>query len=398
MNHSPINNPDNYSNLKNWVDVLQVAFLKGKPPDVWPEATSETQDYKRLVDDLLSIHNFILQLADGDLSSDLKVKGGLAGSLISLQSNLRHLTWQVQQVAAGDLTQHIEFMGNLADLFNQMIQSLKKTRTELLESEERYRLLAENAADVIWTMDLNGNFTYISPSVKQLRGFSVDEAMAQTIEESLTPASAQFVRERMQELLVQVSKGEEVKGGIFQLEQSRKDGSILPIEVTISRLDDHDGNLVGIQGASRDITERVKTQIAEHEQRVLAEALSNTAAALNSAMSLDEVFDCLLKNIGHVVPHDTVDILTVDPTGHARIKRSEGYQHFSQEAQSELSTLVLSVEDTFNLRTMRDTCQPLLIHNLSDINWVQTKAAQWARSHLGTPIQVKGRLAGFLIL
>ena len=47
---------------------------------------------------------------------------------------------------------------------------------------------------------------------------------------------------------------------------------------------------------------------------------------------------------------------------------------------------------------MRDTSQPLLIHDLSEINWVQTKAAQWARSHLGTPIQVKGKLAGFLIL
>ena len=308
MNHSPIKNPDNYSNLKNWLDILQVAYMKGQPPAVWPEATSETQVYKQLVEDLLSIHNFILQLADGDLSNDLKVKGVLAGSLKSLQSNLRHLTWQVQQVATGDLTQHIEFMGDLADSFNQMIQNLEKTRTELLESEERYRLLAENAADVIWTMDLNGSFTYISPSVMQLRGFSVDEAMAQSIEESLTPVSAQLVREKMHELLVQISKGEKVKGGVFQLEQSRKDGSIIPIEVTISGLYDLDGNLVGIQGASRDITERLKTQNAEREQRILAEALSNTAAALNSAMSLDEVFDCLLKNIGHVVPHDTVDI------------------------------------------------------------------------------------------
>lgn len=58
-----------------------------------------------------------------------------------------------------------------------------------MKSEERHRLLADNANDVIWTMDLTGAFTYVSPSVEKLRGFTVEEVMAQSREELLCPAS-----------------------------------------------------------------------------------------------------------------------------------------------------------------------------------------------------------------
>ncbi len=350
MTNSFAEHPKNLSQIKIWGNILQEAYLNGKFPDVWPEGTLETNDLKKLADDLLSIHQFISELGEGDLSSSLKVDGVLADSLRSLQSNLHQITWQMQQVTEGDLTQQSELLGDLASAFNQMIQNLKKARTELLESEARYRLLAENAADVIWTMNLNGEFTYISPSVMHLRGITVEEAMAQSIEESLAPASAQLVREKMNELMAQIAKGEKIEAGIFHLEQPRKDGTLIWIEVTISGLYDINGSIVGIQGSSRDITERLKIINAEHEQRILAEALKNTAAALNSAMSLDEVFDCLLENIGHVVPHDTVDILTVDRTDQARVKRSEGYQKFLPNAISEINALSLPVETTFNFK------------------------------------------------
>ncbi len=398
MTNSIIEHPENFSQAKIWFNILQEAYLKGKMPDTWPELTSDTQDLKKQVEDLLTIQKFISNMTEGDLTSSLKVDGVLADSLRSLQSNLHHITWQMQQVAAGDLTQHIEFIGDLASAFNQMIQKLKKARAELLESEARYRLLAENAVDVIWTMNLDGEFTYISPSVMHLRGFTVEEAMAQSIEESLAPASAQLVREKMNELMVQIAQGEKIAGGIFQLDQPRKDGSMISIEVSISGLYDLNGILVGIQGSSRDITERLKIIYAEQEQRILAEALKNTAAALNSAMSLEDVFDCLLENIGHVVPHDTVDILTVDRTDHASVKRSEGYQKFIPDARPEIIAMSLPVEGTFNLKTMRDSERPFLINELSDLNWVETEATRWARSHLGTPILVKGKVVGFIIL
>ncbi|MDZ7666116.1 MAG: PAS domain S-box protein [Desulfotignum sp.] len=53
----------------------------------------------------------------------------------------------------------------------------KNQEKELKESEEKFRLMAENMSDVITLMDLNLRFTYVSPSIKQLAGFSVDRGV-----------------------------------------------------------------------------------------------------------------------------------------------------------------------------------------------------------------------------
>ena len=61
---------------------------------------------------------------------------------------------------------------------------------QLRISEERHRLLAENANDVIWTMSLDGRITYVSPAVERMRGFTPEEAMSQPLDEIQTPESA----------------------------------------------------------------------------------------------------------------------------------------------------------------------------------------------------------------
>ena len=70
----------------------------------------------------------------------------------------------------------------------------QEAREALRLSEERHRFLADNVSDVIWTMDLHGRNTYVSPSVERMRGYTVAEAMQQTIDEALTPASAKIAQ------------------------------------------------------------------------------------------------------------------------------------------------------------------------------------------------------------
>ena len=57
------------------------------------------------------------------------------------------------------------------------------------ETENQYKILVENSVEVIWRMDLEGNFTFMSPSVEMLRGYTVEEAMNLTLEETMTPES-----------------------------------------------------------------------------------------------------------------------------------------------------------------------------------------------------------------
>ena len=70
----------------------------------------------------------------------------------------------------------------------------QEAREALRLSEERHRFLTDNVSDVIWTMDLHGRNTYVSPSVERMRGYTVAEAMQQTIDEALTPASAKIAQ------------------------------------------------------------------------------------------------------------------------------------------------------------------------------------------------------------
>jgi PAS domain-containing protein len=70
----------------------------------------------------------------------------------------------------------------------------QRTAEALRESAAHYQLLAENVSDVMWIRDMQLRPLYISPSVTQLRGYSVEEAMAQTIFEALTPASREIAQ------------------------------------------------------------------------------------------------------------------------------------------------------------------------------------------------------------
>jgi diguanylate cyclase (GGDEF)-like protein len=115
-----------------WTDGVA---LSGALPD--PEAEARLSG---LLSDMLKVQKFSLALSKGDLAQRLEAKGLMAGSLKSLQANLRHLAWQTQMVAKGDFSQRVYFMGEFSESFNQMITGLAEARdqierreTELLE-------------------------------------------------------------------------------------------------------------------------------------------------------------------------------------------------------------------------------------------------------------------------
>jgi PAS domain S-box-containing protein len=164
---------------------------------------------------------------------------------------------------------------------------LEEFMDELKASELRYRLLADNVTDIIWTMSLETmRFTYISPSVHAMRGYSVEEAMAMSLEETLSPESLERAMKALAEVLAreEEGKGETNLPETFEIQQRCKDGSLGWAEIKASLLRDEGGKAVGVLGVTRDITERKRADML-YQATIAAEAANAAKSQFLSHMS-----------------------------------------------------------------------------------------------------------------
>ncbi|MEI9976393.1 MAG: PAS domain S-box protein [Ignavibacteriota bacterium] len=137
----------------------------------------------------------------------------------------------------------------------------RRTREELRLSEERYRLISENTADVIWLLDVDADhYTYVSPSVRNILGYSPEELQQHGVGFTLTPDSRVVAARRVAEVRVARQTGEPIPRQVDQIDQVRKDGSIIRTEVSTTVLPTFPGHGIKVLGVTRDITQRVEAE------------------------------------------------------------------------------------------------------------------------------------------
>ncbi|MBP8149057.1 MAG: PAS domain-containing protein [Limnohabitans sp.] len=182
-------------------------------------------------------------------------------------------------------------------------------QTQLRVSEQRHRVVADSARDVIWSMSALGEITYVSPAVEKLRGVTQAEAMKMPLHETLTPESAEVSIAYFQQVAKSVQCGKTPESFQGELEYFRKDGSTFWTECLSFPLMDANGNLVEIVGVTRDISERKHYEDRLLQARKQAE-MSNTDKTR------------FLSQIGHALEVSVKDFFSV-PEPYRSIADSE---------------------------------------------------------------------------
>ncbi len=242
---------------------------------------------------------------------------------------LRGLGQAAEALAQGEWRE-VETRSRIADIaslsgaFNSMTQQLEEKVRDLRASEARYKLLADNSSDVIWTLDLDGRFTYVSPSVEKLRGYTPNEVLGQPFSAALTPSSEAAVTPLLAELRDRLSRGQEPPPeGHHELEQPCKDGTTVWTETVTSPLLDEDGKLIGILGVSRNITAR---KFAEQERLALE-------AKLRHSQKLESI-GTLASGIAHEVNNPLTGMINYAELIECRVGDSQ-LREFAQGIQEE---------------------------------------------------------------
>ncbi|MEI6435879.1 MAG: PAS domain S-box protein [Bacteroidota bacterium] len=190
------------------------------------------------------------------------------------------------------------------------ISKRKQVEEELRESELKYRLLTENTADVIWVLNLTtGKFTYISPSVFQLRGFTAEEAMLETLEDSLTPESIIVVKEAIAKDINNFIAHPEIPNSfINEVQQYCKNGQIIWIEVSTQYRYSPTGD-IEVVGVSRNIDERKNAENAQRASEEKFKAIIETSPDGIAITALDGTIQFVTAKVVSMWGYDSTEEL-----------------------------------------------------------------------------------------
>lgn len=198
----------------------------------------------------------------------------------------------------------MQFRGHPA-IFGTIIDVSDKKQLEKLRlaSESKYRLITEHMKDVIWILDIDTwNFTYVSPSVRRLRGYSAEEVLEQSFSDTLMPDVFDCFKETaLKYLETFLSHPTKTEFFVTELEHPCKDGSTVMTEAVTNFFVNRDTGKVEILGVSRDISDRKKAeQELERKTLELYGTNEDLYAANEELIAIEEerrnAYDALEKN------------------------------------------------------------------------------------------------------
>lgn len=263
--------------------------------------------------------------------------------------------------------------------------------SQLIDQLAQYRALVDNLPIGVYrtTPGPRGQFLVANPALLRILGYeSFDELRRIDVAELyVNPAE----RESFSNLLLRAGSVSN-----YELQLRRRDGVHIWAAITARVVDGADGAPAYFDCTLDDVTVRKQAEIAERQQRALAEALRDTAAALSGTLDFNEVLDRILDTVGHIVPNDLAAVLLAD------MRRDVAYSvrlRGRPDLPAPLHGYELPMKRAPNIRHMYLTGQPQVIPNThADPDWLWLPGLAWVQSNVGAPIKVHGQVVGFLNL
>lgn len=190
---------------------------------------------------------------------------------------------------AGNVIECVVFIEDITDrvLYHEEILSLYK---EVAQTKEYLESLIENSADAIVTSDLDGNITSWNYGAERTFGYTADEAAGKFL--LFVP---QFLVDAEKEYIGKIKGGETLKD--IETLRQRKDGTIIEVSLTLSPIKDTAGEVIGISGITRDISERkrVEKELIRRNQEL--SRLFFISSAMRGTLELDRLLRMVLTAV-----------------------------------------------------------------------------------------------------
>lgn len=193
------------------------------------------------------------------------------------------------------------------------ITDRKLMEEALRQREKQYRLLAENVTDVIWGLDADARYTFISPSDEFLRGFKRYDVLGRPIGDFLTPASLRLLDEVLTLLSSESSTPDQQPYETIDLEFTCKDSSTIWLENKVGILRNENGEKIGVQGVGRDITDRKLAEALRDDVERMAR--HDLKTPLGAVIGLPEE----IHNVGPLNASQSAMLNTIEDAGKAML-------------------------------------------------------------------------------
>ncbi len=281
-------------------------------------------------------------------------------------------------------------VGQLAILRD--VTSQRQAEASLRESQRVYHTLLSNLPgmayrcrnDYDWTME------FVSQGCLALTGYApadLEQNRRVSYASLIHPEDRQAVWDQIQAALQ--------AGRPFQLTYRivAADGTEKWVWEQGRGVSDQEGRMVALEGFIADLTDRIRAEQAEREQRRFAEALREATIALNSTLDLNELFDRILEQVSRVIHYDAAVVYLIE----GDIARAVRWRGADEEQAATLANQVWRIEDTPNMRAMRAMRQAVVISDThATPSWIVLPETAWIASHASAPICSHDEVVGFL--